>query len=137
MPEKELPQDKIRVGVYTCRCGGNIGDVVRCEAVAKALAQLSNVVVSRTDMSMCSDAGQALIVEDIKDRSLVELTHAEPVETVDVRTIADEVAELLRPRFADTEIAIDAVGHGEWIVPAMRYKSDKDHFVPLTETAGR
>jgi heterodisulfide reductase subunit A len=57
---------EIRAGVYTCKCGGNIGDVVKCEAVAKALGKLDNVVVSRTDMSMCSDAGQALIVEDIQ-----------------------------------------------------------------------
>ncbi|MGD8857875.1 MAG: disulfide reductase, partial [Chloroflexota bacterium] len=58
--------DEIRVGVYTCKCGGNIGDVVSCETVAKALGKLGNVVVSRTDMSMCSDAGQALIEEDIQ-----------------------------------------------------------------------
>lgn len=70
MPKKELPQEEIRVGVYTCRCGGNIGDVVRCEAVAKALEPLSNVVVSRTDMSMCSDAGQALIEQDIKEKGV-------------------------------------------------------------------
>ena len=70
MPKKELPQEEIRVGVYTCRCGGNIGDVVRCKAVAKALEPLSNVVVSRTDMSMCSDAGQALIEQDIKEKGV-------------------------------------------------------------------
>ena len=70
MPEKALPQEEIRVGVYTCRCGGNIGDVVRCEAVAKDLRRLSNVVVSRMDMSMCSDAGQALIEQDIREKGV-------------------------------------------------------------------
>jgi heterodisulfide reductase subunit A len=69
--EKELPAgEEIRVGVYTCKCGGNIGDVVRCESVAQALRDLPNVVVSRTDMSMCSDAGQALIEEDIQNRGV-------------------------------------------------------------------
>jgi heterodisulfide reductase subunit A len=62
--------EEVRVGVYTCKCGGNIGDVVRCEAVAQALGQLEDVVVSRTDMSMCSDAGQALIEEDIKEKGV-------------------------------------------------------------------
>ena len=33
----------------------------------KRSANLEDVVVSRTDMSMCSDAGQALIEEDIKE----------------------------------------------------------------------
>jgi heterodisulfide reductase subunit A len=63
-------EEEIRVGVYTCKCGGNIGDVVRCEAVAKALGKLADIVVSRTDMSMCSDAGQALIEEDIKEKGV-------------------------------------------------------------------
>jgi len=63
-------KDEIRVGVYTCKCGGNISDVVSCEAVAQALGEQANVVISRTAMSMCSDAGQALIEEDIKERGV-------------------------------------------------------------------
>lgn len=59
--------DDIRIGVYTCYCGGNISEVVNCERVAKALEKLPNVVVSRTDMSMCSDAGQSLIENDIRE----------------------------------------------------------------------
>ena len=59
--------EEVRIGVYTCYCGGNISDVVNCEKVAKAMEKLPNVVVSRTDMSMCSDAGQSLIENDIKE----------------------------------------------------------------------
>ena len=64
MPNKE--NEEIRIGVYTCFCGGNISDVVNCEFVAEQLAKQPNVVVSRTNMAMCSDAGQSLIEEDIK-----------------------------------------------------------------------
>jgi len=56
-----------RVGVYTCYCGGNISNVVECERVAKVLSKLPNVTVSRTDMSMCSDAGQSMIEQDIRE----------------------------------------------------------------------
>jgi heterodisulfide reductase subunit A len=63
-------QEEIRIGAYTCKCGGNIGDVVNCELVAKAISRLSGVVVSRTDLSMCSDAGQAMIEEDIRERGV-------------------------------------------------------------------
>jgi len=50
MSKKEVqPKEEIRVGVYTCKCGGNIGDVVLCEAVAKTLSKLADVVVSQTD----------------------------------------------------------------------------------------
>lgn len=58
--------EEIRIGVYTCYCGGNISDVVDCEKVAGELHKSANVVVSRTDESMCSDAGQAKIAEDIE-----------------------------------------------------------------------
>lgn len=63
-------EKEVKIGVYTCYCGGNISDVVNCEKVARTLRQLPNVVVSRTDMSMCSDAGQAMIEEDIKEHGV-------------------------------------------------------------------
>ncbi len=69
MPIESGDQD-IRVGVYTCRCGGNIGDVVNVDQVADALQKLPNVVVTRTDMSLCSDAGQAMIEEDIREHGI-------------------------------------------------------------------
>jgi heterodisulfide reductase subunit A len=59
-------EEDVRIGAYTCYCGGNISDVVDCEKVAKIINKLPNVVVSRTDMSMCSDVGQALVEEDIR-----------------------------------------------------------------------
>ena len=74
MPEEmKMSQDapdgaeKPRVGVYVCNCGGNIGDVVQCQKVAGALGDMSDVVVSRSHMFMCSDPGQNLIAEDIKN----------------------------------------------------------------------
>jgi heterodisulfide reductase subunit A2 len=56
-----------RIGVYTCYCGGNISKVVQCEKVAKAMEKLPNVAASRTNMSLCSDAGQAMIEQDIRE----------------------------------------------------------------------
>lgn len=69
MPEK----DDTRIGVYVCYCGGNISDTVDCERVAEALRSQPNVVVARTDMSMCSDAGQALIEQDIREQGVNRL----------------------------------------------------------------
>ncbi len=68
MPKKE--NEEIKIGVYTCYCGGNISDVVDCEGVAEQLAKFPNVVVSRTNMAMCSDAGQSMIEEDIKENGI-------------------------------------------------------------------
>jgi heterodisulfide reductase subunit A2 len=64
----ELPtSEEVCVGVYTCHCGGNISHAVQCERVAKMLGKLPAVVVTRTDPSFCSDAGQAIIEQDIKE----------------------------------------------------------------------
>jgi heterodisulfide reductase subunit A len=63
-------KEEIRIGVYTCYCGGNISDTVDCEKVARTLLKLPNVVVSRTNMSMCSDIGQAMIEEDIREHGV-------------------------------------------------------------------
>jgi heterodisulfide reductase subunit A len=59
--------EQVRIGVYVCYCGGNISDVVDVERVANALSDLPDVVVSRTNMSMCSDAGQAILEQDIQE----------------------------------------------------------------------
>jgi heterodisulfide reductase subunit A len=56
-----------RIGAYVCYCGGNISQVIECERVAKALSRMPDVVISRTDMSLCSDAGQSMIEKDIKE----------------------------------------------------------------------
>ncbi|NHJ01532.1 MAG: CoB--CoM heterodisulfide reductase iron-sulfur subunit A family protein [Candidatus Heimdallarchaeota archaeon] len=62
MSEKE----ETKVGVYICHCGGNISDIVDVEKVRQELEKYPNVVVSRRNMFMCSNAGQELIEEDIK-----------------------------------------------------------------------
>ena len=59
--------EKIKIGVYTCYCGGNISHTVGCEKVAKIMERQPDVVVSRTNMSLCSDSGQAQIEQDIKE----------------------------------------------------------------------
>jgi heterodisulfide reductase subunit A len=69
MPDgkKTTNQEQPRIGVYVCHCGGNISGSVQCEMVAKMMEHLPNVTVARTDESLCSDAGQARIEQDIKE----------------------------------------------------------------------
>ncbi len=59
-----------RIGVYVCRCGTNIAGVVDVEAVAEFAAGLPGVVMSRTYEYMCSDPGQELVKQDIKELGL-------------------------------------------------------------------
>ncbi len=59
-----------RIGVYICHCGTNIAATVDVEQVAEFASRLPHVVVARHYMYMCSDPGQALIEQDIKEQGL-------------------------------------------------------------------
>jgi NADH:ubiquinone oxidoreductase subunit E/NAD-dependent dihydropyrimidine dehydrogenase PreA subunit len=60
----------LRIGVYVCECGINIGATVDAEKVAHYAGTLPNVKVSRYYKYMCSDPGQELIKKDIKELNL-------------------------------------------------------------------
>jgi len=59
-----------RIGFYICHCGHNIASIVDVEDVQKYVATLPGVVVSRDYKYMCSDPGQELVQEDIKELKL-------------------------------------------------------------------
>jgi heterodisulfide reductase subunit A len=56
--------------VYVCHCGTNIAAMVDVQAVTDYAAQLEGVVLARNYAYMCSDPGQALIKEDIREEGL-------------------------------------------------------------------
>jgi heterodisulfide reductase subunit A len=59
-----------RIGVYVCHCGINVAATVDVEAVAEYAAALPHVVIARDYMYMCSDPGQEMIQQDIRDHDL-------------------------------------------------------------------
>ena len=62
--------EELRIGVYVCSCGHNIGSVIDTTNVAEYAATLPDVVVSKAYMYMCADPGQNLIATDIKEQGL-------------------------------------------------------------------
>jgi heterodisulfide reductase subunit A2 len=66
-PKKHEP---VRIGFYICHCGVNIASMVDVKAVAKYVAALPNVAVSRDYKYMCSDPGQEMIRQDILENRL-------------------------------------------------------------------
>lgn len=65
------PQDgEIRTGVYVCHCGGNISEIVDVAAVAGDLAGCPNVAIARDFPFMCSDPGQNLVIDDIRNNNI-------------------------------------------------------------------
>ena len=59
-----------KIGVYICHCGSNIAGTVDVKAVIEFAKGLPNVAVARDYKYMCSDPGQELIRQDIKELEL-------------------------------------------------------------------
>jgi heterodisulfide reductase subunit A len=59
-----------RIGVFVCHCGINIGGTVDVEKVTEALKDYPGVVVAEHYTYMCSDPGQDLIREAVKEHQL-------------------------------------------------------------------
>ena len=59
-----------RIGVFICHCGENIGGTVDCEKVAETAAKYPGVAYSVDYKYMCSDPGQNMIKDAIKEHKL-------------------------------------------------------------------
>ena len=61
---------ELRIGVYVCHCGANIAGVIDPWELADYAATLPEVVVSKDHRYLCSNPGQTIIQEDIKEHNL-------------------------------------------------------------------
>jgi len=66
----------MRIGVYVCHCGGNISEVVDVKKVAAYAGEQVDVALVRDYEHMCSEAGQKLVLDDIKEHNLDKIVIA-------------------------------------------------------------
>ena len=59
-----------RIGVFVCWCGSNIAGTVDVQAVSDALKNEPGVVFSTNYQYMCSQAGQDMIIDAVKEHNL-------------------------------------------------------------------
>jgi len=64
------PDGEPRIGVYICHCGVNIASKVDTESARDFAGGLPGVVLSRDYKFMCSDPGQEMIREDIREHGI-------------------------------------------------------------------
>lgn len=69
-PRSDAHEKALRIGVYICRCGGNISDVVDVERVAEVVHLIPGVATAKVHTFVCSDPGQHTISEDILNENL-------------------------------------------------------------------
>ncbi len=67
MSDKEK---EIRVGVFVCHCGSNIGGVINCKELAKFAKRLPNVAYSEDNLYTCSEIGLSSIKKAIQEHDL-------------------------------------------------------------------
>lgn len=65
-----------KIGVYVCHCGTNISGKVDVEQVTEFAKTLPDVAIARNNKFMCSDPGQILIEDDIKNLGLERIVVA-------------------------------------------------------------
>ncbi len=82
----------VRIGFYVCHCGSNIAAMVDCPGVAQYVSKLPGVVVSRDYKYMCSDPGQELIQQDIKEHQLNRIVVASCSPLLHEHTFRNAVA---------------------------------------------
>ena len=66
----ETNNEELRIGVYVCHCGSNIGGVIDPEKVVEFAEGLPDVVRATDTLYACADSGQRLIKEDIQKHNL-------------------------------------------------------------------
>jgi len=66
-PEKS---EELRIGVYVCHCGSNIASVIPPSEVVEFAKTLPGVVLAKDHRYMCSDPGQSMLQDDIKQYGL-------------------------------------------------------------------
>ena len=59
-----------RIGVFVCHCGTNIAATVDVKTVAETLGHEAGVVISQDYQYMCSESGQNLVKNAIKEHNL-------------------------------------------------------------------
>lgn len=58
---------QVKIGVYICHCGVNIAATVNVASLTEFISKQPNVTIARDYKFMCSDPGQDLIKNDIKN----------------------------------------------------------------------
>jgi heterodisulfide reductase subunit A-like polyferredoxin len=68
--EHDVADEPVRLGVFVCHCGMNIGSVVDVEQVAKIAANQPDVVLATHTMFTCSDTSLSNIKDAIREHRL-------------------------------------------------------------------
>ncbi len=103
-----------RIGFFICHCGINIAYKVRVKEVAEYAATFPGVVVSKDYLFMCSDPGQEIIENDIKEHNLTRIVVAACSPRMHEKTFRAACERAgLNPFHAFHQVCVRE--HGSWV----------------------
>ena len=82
-----------KIGVYVCECGINISATVDVAEVVEFASGLPNVVVARDYKYMCSEPGQEMIQQDIRELGINRVVVASCTPRMHEPTFQAAIAE--------------------------------------------
>jgi heterodisulfide reductase subunit A len=74
--ERDVTDEKPRIGVFICHCGHNIASVVDVTRVAEVAGKMPGIAHAETNLYACSDTSQQHIKDVIRDKRLNRLVVA-------------------------------------------------------------
>lgn len=69
-PERDVSEEKPKIGVYVCHCGANIGSIVDVPATVEYAKTLPEVAHAEENLFICSTEAAETLAKDIKGRGL-------------------------------------------------------------------
>jgi heterodisulfide reductase subunit A len=112
-----------KIGVYICECGINIAATVDVAAVVEMAATLPGVAVARQYKYMCSEPGQGMIQEDIRNLGLNRVVVASCTPRMHEPTFQRVLAETgLNPYFFEMANIRE---HVSWVIPNRELATEK------------
>jgi heterodisulfide reductase subunit A-like polyferredoxin len=74
--ERDVTDEKARIGIFICHCGHNIASVVDVKKVAEAAGKMPGIAHTETNLYACSDTSQQHIKDMIREKRLNRLVVA-------------------------------------------------------------
>ena len=112
-----------KIGFYICHCGTNIAGTIDVQEVAQYAASLPGVVLAKEYKYICSDPGQQLIQQDIREQRLNRVVVASCSPRMHEATFQNAVAKAgLNPFYF---AMVNIREHVSWVVKDRQQATEK------------
>jgi heterodisulfide reductase subunit A len=70
MPNNNKKDEEVRVGIFVCHCGSNIGGLIDCHKLAEEVKEFPHVAYAEDNLYTCSETGLNAIKKAVEEHNL-------------------------------------------------------------------